>query len=398
MRGHLRKYQLKDGHQRWAVVVYNGKRIGTNGQLQDSYRWIRGFKTQKLAQGELTKVLKSLSDGTYVEPSKQTLSEFLDRWLNTVEGNLAPKTFERYKQLVDLNINPRLGAIRLMELQPLQIAEFYKWSSTSGNRRTKRGLSVQTVLHIHRLFRQAMEQAVKWNLRVKNPCDLVDAPRPERKEMKPVEEDRAGALIISSEETDMYLPILMGLCTGMRRGEILGTRWSDLDLVNSSLTVNQSVCQTRSRGVFFKAPKKKKSQRTISLPEILVIALREHRSKQAKERELFGPDYQDFDLVLPMPDGNPWAPDRFTDAYLAFARSHGADGIRFHDLRHTHASELLRRKTPLKTVSQRLGHSNATVTLNTYAHVMSGDDEDAAKLVGTLLQDQLTKQRNKEPK
>jgi integrase len=171
----------------------------------------------------------------------------------------------------------------------------------------------------------------------------------------------------------------------MRRGEILAIRWSDLDLEHSRLTVNQSVSQTRKQGVFFKSPKKKKSRRTITLPAILMDAIREQQKEQQRHKELFGPDYQDL-------------PDRFTDAYMAFARSRNAVGIRFHDLRHTHASELLRRGTPLKTVSARLGHSNATVTLNTYAHVMSGDDEQAADLVGDFLQKQIAKQRKKEPK
>jgi integrase len=169
-------------------------------------------------------------------------------------------------------------------------------------------------------------------------------------------------------------------------------------LEQSRLTVNQSVSQTRKQGVFFKSPKKKKSRRTITLPAILIGAIREQRIQQQRHKELFGPDYQDLDLVMAMPDGSVWAPDRFNDAYTAFARSHNAVSIRFHDLRHIHASELLRRGTPLKTVSARLGHANATVTLNTYAHVMSGDDEQAADLVGELLQKQMAKQRRKEPK
>jgi integrase len=398
MRGHVRKYEFKDGSKRWAVVLYQGKRVAPNGKLVDSYRWIRGFQTQKTAQSELTKLLKSKGDGTYIEPSKQTLSEYLSRWLNTVESNLAPKTFERYKELVDLNINPKLGTIRMAQLQPVQLAEFYTWAGTEGNRRTKSGLSTRTVLHIHRLLRRALQQAVLWQLRPTNPADAVQAPRPPDIEMKPIEEERAGELILSAEGTEMFLPILTALCTGMRRGEILAIRWSDLDLEHSRLTVNQSVSQTRKQGVFFKSPKKKKSRRTITLPAILMDALREQRIQQQRHKELFGPDYRDLDLVFAMPDGSVWAPDRFTDAYMAFARSRKAVGIRFHDLRHTHASELLRRGTPLKTVAARLGHANATVTLNTYAHVMSGDDEQAADLVGDFLQKQMAKQRKKEPK
>jgi integrase len=204
-----------------------------------------------------------------------------------------------------------------------------------------------------------LQQAVLWQLRPTNPADAVQAPRPPDIEMKPVEEERAGELILSAEGTDMFLPVLTALCTGMRRGEILAMRWSDLDLEHSRLTVNQSVSQTRKQGVFFKSPKKKKSRRTITLPGILLDALREQRILSKDTKDLFGPDYQDLDLVIAMPDGNVWAPDRFTDAYMAFARGHKAVGIRFHDLLHTHASELLRRGTPLKTVSARLGHSNA---------------------------------------
>lgn len=188
---HIRNYQLKAGGRLWAAVVYQGKRVARNGKLRDSYRWIRGFRTQKAAETELNKVLRSIDEGTYVELSKQTMSEYLDRWLTTVNPNLAPKTFERYKQLVTVNINPKLGPIKLTKLQPLQIAEFYTWSSTAGNRRTGEGLSARTVLHIHRLLRKALQQAVIWQLRPTNPADAVETPRPEDKEMQPIDEDRA---------------------------------------------------------------------------------------------------------------------------------------------------------------------------------------------------------------
>jgi integrase len=398
MRGHIRNYPLKAGGRLWAAVVYQGKRVARNGKLRDSYRWIRGFRTQKAAQTELNKLLKSIDDGTYVELSKQTISEYLDRWLTTLKPNLAPKTFERYKQLVSVNINPKLGPIKLTKLQPVQIAEFYTWSSAGGNRRTGEGLSARTVLHIHRLLRKALQQAVIWQLRPTNPADAVEAPRPEEKEMQPIDEDRAVLLIQSAENTDMYIPILTGLCTGLRRGELLAIRWTDLDLDNARLTINQSLSQTREGGWFFKSPKNKSSRRTITLPAALVDALREHRERQQRIKDLFGPGYPKYDLVIPLPDGTPWPPDRFTDAYVAFARRVGAEGIRFHDLRHTHASELLSAGTPVKTVSKRLGHANATVTMNIYAHLLSGDDERAAKHVQKTLGKRLAKKGVKNPK
>jgi integrase len=294
-------------------------------------------------------------------------------------------------------------------------------------------LSARTVLHIHRLLRKAVQQAVIWQFRPTNPADAVEAPRPEEKEMQPIDEDRAVLLIESAENTEMLgwglcpkpprfsafapgfldrkasfarssaipapdIPILTGLCTGLRRGELLAIRWTDLDLDNERLTINQSLSQTREGGWFFKSPKNKSSRRTITLPAALVAALREHRDRQQRNKDLFGPDYPKHDLVIPLPAGAPWPPDRFTDAYVAFARRVGAAGIRFHDLRHTHASELLSAGTPVKTVSKRLGHANATVTMNIYAHLLSGDDERAAKLVQKTLGKRLAKKGVKNPK
>ena len=137
--------------------------------------------------------------------------------------------------------------------------------------------------------------------------------------MKPVEEDRAGWRIEAAESTDLYLPILIALYTGMWRGEILGLRWSDLDLDNAWLTVKQSLGQTRP-GIHFKKPKNKKSNRTIALSETLIEAFTEHRLRQEKTKALFGPDYPKRDLVIPLADGTPWPPDRFTDDYIAFTR------------------------------------------------------------------------------
>ena len=398
MRGHIRKYQVKAGDRLWAAVIYQGKRFARDGRLKDSYRWIRGFRTERAAQTELNKILQSIDNETYVEPSKQNLAEYLHRWLNAAKPNVAPKTFERYKQLIEVNITPRLGPIKLSKLHPQQLAEFYTWSASFGNRRTGRGLHPQTVLHIHRLLRKALQQAVIWQFRASNPANAVDAPRVPEREMQPVDEQRAASLIEAAENTDMCLPLLIGFCTGLRRGEALGLRWSDLDLENARLTVNQSLTETREGGLLFKSPKNKSSRRTIALPPMLVDALKEHRAKQQKTRELFGADYPSYDLVLPLPDGTPWPPDRFTDAYTAFARRNGAKGIRFHDLRHTHASELLRRGTPLKTVSKRLGHSTSKITLDTYGHLMDGDDERAAKTVQKVYGNRKPKKGVKTPK
>lgn len=375
MRGHIRSYELKNGERRWAIVVYEGKRAGKDGNLRDSHRWTRGFRTKKQAQTELTRVLRTLDDGSYIEPAKETVGEFLDRWLVAVKPNLAGKTFERYEQIVESDVKPKLGGIKLAKLQPGQIADFYTWALTNGRKRTDGGLSARTVLHIHRLLHKALRQAVVWQLRATNPIEAVEAPRPVDKEMNALDEDRSAWLIQAALGTPFYEPIVYGLCTALRRGEILAQRWRDLDFVSCQLTVAQSLEQTRTGGLKFKIPKGKK-RRTVTMPPFLKEALQIHREEQAKNRALFGRDYKsDLDLVIALPDGSPWKPDSFSAAYADFAAKIGLGHIRFHDLRHSHASQLLRQRVPLKTVQERLGHANATVTLNTYAHVLAGDDQ-----------------------
>jgi integrase len=194
--------------------------------------------------------------------------------------------------------------------------------------------------------------------------------------------------------TEFYLPILMGLSTGLRRGEILGVRWSDINICDRTLTVNQSLEQTRGGGLRFKSPKSKRGRRRISIPVLLVDALEPHRHEQNKQKAKFGPDYQDHGLVVCLADGAPWPSDSFSGSYVYFAGKIGAGGVRFHDLRHTHASQLLRQGTPVKTVSQRLGHSTAAITLNVYGHVLSGDDERATDEFDRILKLEFDKRPN----
>jgi hypothetical protein len=134
MRGHIHGYSLKNGEKRWAIVIYQGKRTGADGKLHDSHRWTRGFRRKKAAQTELTRILRAIDEGSYIEPTKETLGEFLDRWLSIAKPNLAGKTFERYKQIVDSDIKPKLGTIKLAKLQPSHIADFYTWVQTAGRK------------------------------------------------------------------------------------------------------------------------------------------------------------------------------------------------------------------------------------------------------------------------
>jgi integrase len=198
--------------------------------------------------------------------------------------------------------------------------------------------------------------------------------------MQALDEHETAGLLSLFGETRLYVPVMLAVTTGLRRGEILGLRWSDLDLTEGVLTVVQSLEQTKD-GLRFKPPKTHRSRRSIALPAITLETLRSHRAKQAAEKLSLGTAYEGNDLVCPRPGGSPWPPDMLSTAFAAFVRRSGLRHFRFHDLRHSHASHLLRAGVHPKIVSERLGHSTVGITLDTYSHLLPGMQENAAQLI-----------------
>ena len=289
----------------------------------------------------------------------------------------------RYEEIVRCHLSPRLGHIPLSKLQPLHIQSYYSEALLSGRRRGKGGLSAQTVLHHHRVLREALQQAVKWLLLARNPADAVEPPRPKRREMRALDGEATGKLLRAATETRLYVPIMIAVTTGLRRGEILGLRWEDVDFENANLAVRQSLEQTKA-GLAFKQPKTAKGRRVVALPGLTIETLKQHRKQQAAERLMLGQAFEDHGLVCARADGNPWPSNSFSAAFVALAKKAGCT-IRFHDLRHTHATQLLRQGVHPKIVSERLGHSTVGITLDVYSHVLPGMQEEAATRTDTAL-------------
>jgi len=327
-----------------------------------------------------------MNSGAYVEPTRETVGSFLNRWLaDYARVKVAPTTFERYEEIVRLHLIPVLGHHPLAKLQPLHIQGYYTRALKSGRRRSEGGLSAQTVLHHHRVLREALQQAVRWLLLARNPADAVEPPRPSRKETRVICAQEAAELLSHVEGTRLYVPVLLAVTTGMRRGEILGLRWRDVNFDASVLAVRQTLEETKGAGLRFKQPKTQKGRRTVALPAITVERLRQHRALQAETRLALGSGYQDGDLVCAMHDGTPWKPSNFSYTFRVVALRLGLTDLRFHDLRHSHATELLRSGIHPKIVSERLGHSTVGITLDTYSHVLPDMQEQAAATVDDAL-------------
>ena len=357
--------------------------------------------TKRKAHEELTRLLGQRNEGSYIEPTKMTVAQYLHHWLEAdIERRVAARTAARYRGIVEKNIIPKLGHVPVRKLTAVHIEAFEAelqregWVKARAKENPmggeeaptheKRGLSAQTVLHVHRTLSQALGHAVRLGVLFKNPARQVKPPRPPSREIKILDKGEIATVISAAKGTGLYVPVLVAVTTGIRRGELLALRWSDIELKASTLTVNQSL--ERIRGKFqFKPPKTKKSRRTISLPAITVEALREHYRAQLEERFKLGLGRDPRGLVFSRPDGQPMDPDTLSKSFARLVAWAKVTPITFHGLRHTHISHLLVEGVHVKIVSERAGHTNVNITLGVYAAYIPTMQADAAARVDAWL-------------
>lgn len=334
----------------------------------------------KEAEAKLREILRQIDTNTYVDPGKMTLGEFLQRWLEDYcKPNLRQTTVDGYAVIIKKHLIPSLGHIKLAKLRPMHIQEYYTKAMRSGRADGKgKELSPTTVLHHHRLLHRALATAVKWQLLARNICDAVDPPRAKRYNARVYDEVAVARLLELSKGTLLYMPILLTLATGLRRGEVLALRWSDFDQERKLITVDEALLNT-STGPEFNDTKTDESRRMVTLPETIVQELEAHRERQEADRKSAGEFWVESDLICCREDGRQWHPGTFSDSFNRLLKKHELPHIRFHDLRHTHASLLLRQGIHPKVVSERLGHSRIGITMDLYSHVLPGMQDEVAK-------------------
>jgi integrase len=388
MKGHLRKR----GERSYEITLYLGRDPQT-GKKQYKTHSVKGNK--KKAESELTRLVHELETGSYVLPVKLSVGDFLEKWLlDYAAVHVSGKTLERYQGVVKHHLKPALGAIPLQKLQPLHIQAHYSAAMKDGARKDGRpgGLSAQSILHHHRLLSEALQMAVRWQLMARNPCDAVEPPAVHVKEVAALDETKTVWLFDCAIGTRLYVPIVLAVCGGLRRGEILALRWQDVDLASGLLWIRRAVEETKA-GIKIKEPKSHRGRRSVTLPPIAVEALAQHRQEQDRLKDLLGPGYQDNDLICCSPDGTLWKPSAFTSAYRSLLARRKLDGPNFHALRHSHASQLLKAGVDIKVISERLGHAKSSFTLDVYGHLLPGRDEEAARRLETGLRAAMEKQR-----
>lgn len=337
-------------------------------------KWGKGYATKKEAEKALRKLVEEVENAFDRKAGKSSLDTYLRHWLDSYcVPRLAPNTVRGYRVNIEKHIIPHIGAIQLDALTPRDIQRLYAKLASSG-------LSGTSIRYVHNNLHKALAHAVKQEMIYRNPADLVDPPLVNRFEGVALSPDDIKRLLTASISSELYLPITLALTLGLRRGEALGLQWKDVDFKQRTITIRHSA--SYANGEFsLSTPKTKRSKRTLLVPDVLLSALESAHSKQAELLDLMGKDFNPYNLVCCRPDGTPFTFGALQYHYKNLLKSSGLPDVRFHDLRHTNATLLLRSSVPAKIVSSMLGHSSIGITMDTYSHVMTDMQSPAVHAV-----------------
>lgn len=379
------------GENTWRIDLFLGVDPLTNEKKRIT-KTVHGSK--KDAEKVLRDLLKKLDDGELREPTKMTVAEYLKSWLETHKNKIAETSLGWYTMICDLHIIPALGHVRLQELTPMMVQEFYNKKLGSPALNGRGTLSASSVDHIHKVLHKALNQAVKLQLIASNPCDAAEPPKPKKKEVDFWTPEEAAKFLDAIQGDRLYALYYTALYTGMRRGEILGLKWEDVDLENGIITVRRAIVGYR-RGTVVKEPKNEKSKRRIQITQDVVDVLKGYKAIQNRERLLCGEDYVNSGYVFTKPGGGPLEPSYVTVRFRKLIKKAGVRGIKFHALRHTHATLLGAAGVPMKAISARLGHSSIVMTGDIYSHVFSDMDRGAADVFSEVMKKARTEKKDR---
>lgn len=348
-RGEGTIYQRPDGLWTAQITLPDGKRKTKYG------------KTQKEVRIWLQTSLNQLKEGLWVNDDTLTVDGFFSRFLESLEHNVKPKTYDSYTSIYRLHIHPIIGNLKLVDLRPYHLQDLYKQKLESG-------LSKRTVEYIHAVLHRGLQQAYKWGTVSRNVADLVDAPRPERKEPVVFTPEQCRILLEGLKEDRLYGFYALALGCGLRLGELLALRYEDFNFENSTLSVRRTLQRVAGKTVIGE-PKSEKSRRLVSIPSFALEAL---------ERKSTG-------LVFKTSNDTPFSPRNIQRHFANTLVKLGLPKIRFHDLRHTYASLMLSANVHPKTVQEALGHSSISLTLDTYSHLLPSLQKEASEKMDVLL-------------
>lgn len=358
-------------HQRpngtWrAQLCLNGKRVSRGFRLKaDAQTWLRDFQVK-------------ISQGLNYQASLITLEEYLLQWLENYSPSLREKTADQYSRTINKHIIPNIGKVPLKDLSLVRVEQFY--ATLIQNQ-----VSIRTVRITHVVLHRSLDKAVRYGLLTHNPTQGATLPRYRHGDMKILDESQVSHFLVAAQDSTYQGLYHLAVTTGMRLGELVGLKWSDIHFKTGAISIQRQVQVVRGKGWTFQEPKTRSGRRTVKVGEGCLQSLRVQLEKQQFQKALVGERWQDFDLVFTSKVGTPIDPSNLRLNFKRVLYQAGLPQIRFHDLRHTAASLMLNKGIPFIVVSRILGHSKPSITLDIYGHLLTDMLDEAARIMDELV-------------
>lgn len=335
--------------------------------------------TEREVLAKLREVVKAKERGQDFTARRRTVGEWLTEWLDEIKATdgTRPLTLRSYRMLARQHIVPAIGSVKLDKLEPGDVRQMI-------GAMTRAGAGVMTVRQAHGLLRNALGEAERSELVTRNVARLVRPPPPPARKVRALEFSEARRLLAQAEGERLAPLVVLAISTGLRRAELLGLRWSDVDLEHGLLRVEQTLLRVDGR-LTFARPKSETSDRTVPVPRTAVAALVEHRARQAEERDAAGLAWQDCGLVFPSSIGTPLEPRNLNRWFDDLRRRADLPWLRLHDLRHAFAAVMRDTGSDLTVIKETLGHSQISITANLYTHVLLPARIEASNSLDTAL-------------
>ena len=378
--GSYRKRYRTDGSHYWQITIELPKDPITGKRVR-KYKSVEG--TKKDAERAMHEYIRELEKGYYVTDSKITISEWIDTWLEVyITPNVSPTTLSRYQGMIKRYIKPIIGHMQVQQLNTLAVQAWVnglKISPSSG-----KPMAAATVKHAYHVLKGCMDKAVLAGIIPRSPCVGIMLPKGQKKAAVIYDEEQIKQLIAAAKGTEMELVIDMELCLGLRRGELLGLWWQDIDWEKKQIHIIRNRVVVNGKSVV-KEPKTENSIRTIDMPDQLVQKLKLHQWACRANQQKLGAAYTQTDYIIVHPDGKPIYPEYLSQMLTKLQKKGNLPQCRFHDLRHLCATIMLLQGVNVKVAQERLGHKDITTTMNIYSHVLPSSAREAAEKIGSLV-------------
>lgn len=360
---------------------------GYDGEGNRIQKFKGGFRKKGDAESFVAEQTTKIKNGTYIEPAKMFLFQYLDQWLGDKKSEISPTTYSGYEVNIRCHIKPYIGGIKLQDLRPAHIRQLYtvlkqnREVKVEGEKRNFDALSSTSIRYVHRVLSKALEDAFMEETIPKNPAKLVKPPSKEKFEAGFLTAKQIREMLDKFQDDDMYIPVLLSVLLGLRRGEALGLQWQDIRFEDKLISIRHNYIMENGKPALREKTKTDSSRRDIIVTDKVIQELKRHRVYHAKRKLELGVLYHKNDFVCTWSDGKPFSPSHVSRSFSARMKKYGLPMIRFHDLRHSNAALMILQNANMKGASDRLGHSTIQITNDLYGHVERSVQEQIAKQI-----------------